>query len=92
MHMDPIIPSLGESWINSLYAGALLDQIGEFSFVIAAIGAQTGILQPYGYQLALSTIVMTLLLTVIWVTPVKKWYMHKKDKTGDILGTHMPAS
>ncbi len=73
-----ILRTLGETWRNSIYAGALLAQIGEFSFVIAAIGEQMGIIQPYGYQLALSTIAMTLLLTVFWTTPVRRWYMSLK--------------
>jgi len=74
-----ILKALGESWRNSIYAGALLAQIGEFSFVIAAIGEQFGIIQPYGYQLALSTIAMTLLLTVLWTTPVRRWYLSEKQ-------------
>lgn len=73
-----ILRALGETWRNSIYAGALLAQIGEFSFVIAAIGEQIGIIQPYGYQLALSTIAMTLLLTVLWTTPVRRWYLSLK--------------
>jgi len=75
-----ILKTLGETWRNSIYAGALLAQIGEFSFIIAAIGEQIGIIQPYGYQLALSTIAMTLLLTVLWTTPVRRWYL--SGKTG----------
>lgn len=69
-----ILRLLGENWRDSLYAGALLSQIGEFSFVLAAVGKQAGIITSHGYQLALATIVMTLLLTVFWVLPVKRWY------------------
>jgi CPA2 family monovalent cation:H+ antiporter-2 len=37
---------------ESLYAGVLLSQIGEFSFVLAAVGHQTNIINGYGYQVA----------------------------------------
>jgi len=33
-----ILRAVGHSWRSSLYGGSLLSQIGEFSFVLAAVG------------------------------------------------------
>ena len=43
-------------WRRALYGGALLAQIGEFSFVLAAVGMASGIINADGYQLAISVI------------------------------------
>jgi CPA2 family monovalent cation:H+ antiporter-2 len=68
-----VLRFLGSSWADSLYAGALLSQIGEFSFVLATVGYQAGIITRFGHQITLATIVLTLLLTSLWVSPVKHW-------------------
>lgn len=39
-----ILRLLGFRWRESLYAGAMLAQIGEFSFVLAAVGLSDGII------------------------------------------------
>lgn len=61
------------SWKESLYAGVLLSQIGEFSFVLAAVGHQASIINEYGYQLALCVISLSLLSSPIWIGLSKKW-------------------
>tara|TARA_R110000744_G_scaffold304543_2_gene413041 strand:- start:9352 stop:9690 length:339 start_codon:yes stop_codon:yes gene_type:complete len=61
------------SWKESLYTGVLLSQIGEFSFVLAAVGYQANIMNEYGYQLALCVISLSLLTSPIWISMSKKW-------------------
>ena len=61
------------SWKESLYAGVLLSQIGEFSFVLAAVGHQASIINEYGYELALCVISLSLLTSPIWIGLSKKW-------------------
>lgn len=61
------------SWKESLYAGVLLSQIGEFSFVLAAVGHQASIINEYGYQLALCVISLSLLTSPVWIGMSKKW-------------------
>ncbi len=61
-----------EDWKTSIYAGALLSQIGEFSFVLGSIGFKAGIIQDYAYQIIISTIALSLLLSPFWITGVKK--------------------
>lgn len=58
---------LGESWRHSLYAGSILAQIGEFSFVLAAVALQTGIVQQYAYQVTITVIAVSLLISPAWI-------------------------
>lgn len=62
-----IIRLLGDSWPDSLYSGALLSQIGEFSFVLAAVGLQAGLITGYGYQLTVAIIALSLMLSPMWI-------------------------
>ena len=56
-----------KDWKISFYAGALLSQIGEFSFIISSTGYYTGIIEDYAYQLTISTIALTLLFSPFWI-------------------------
>ncbi len=62
-----IMKALGHRWRESLYGGALLSQIGEFSFVLGAVGLQAGIISDYGHQLTLALIALTLLIGPAWI-------------------------
>lgn len=63
---------LGVNWRESLYAGALLAQIGEFSFVLASIGLQAGLISRYSYQMTIIVIALTLLVSPSWIQLAKK--------------------
>lgn len=67
-----ILKALGENWCDSLYAGTMLSQIGEFSFVLAAVGIQADIISDYGYQMTVAVISISLLLSPPWIMLVKK--------------------
>ncbi|NQV29332.1 MAG: cation:proton antiporter [Candidatus Marinimicrobia bacterium] len=54
-------------WRRSLYTGAILAQIGEFSFVLASVGWQTKMITQTGYQLSIAVITLTLLLSPFWI-------------------------
>ena len=66
-----ILKTLGVNTRDSLYAGALLAQIGEFSFVLAAVGIQAKIITDFGYQLVIEVISVSLLLSPVWIKLVK---------------------
>jgi len=68
-----ILRLLGDSWRDSMYAGALLSQIGEFSFVLAAVGVQVQIISQFGYQLTIAVISLSLLLSPLWIKGMKRW-------------------
>lgn len=64
--------AVGHSWRESVYGGALLSQIGEFSFVLAAVGIQNGIITEYAYQTAIAVICLSLLLSPAWIAVVRR--------------------
>jgi CPA2 family monovalent cation:H+ antiporter-2 len=68
-----ILKSLRVTVKDSLYAGALLSQIGEFSFVLAAIGLQTNIINEFAYQTTIATIFATLLMSPAWIGLIKRY-------------------
>jgi CPA2 family monovalent cation:H+ antiporter-2 len=61
-----IFRAFGVSVGESLYGGALLAPIGEFSFILAAVGEQAGVITSFAYQATLATITLTLLLASAW--------------------------
>ncbi|CAM2010315.1 cation:proton antiporter [Acanthopleuribacter pedis] len=64
----------GFNFRDSLFGGSLLSQIGEFSFVLAAISVQIGIISQITYQITLSVIAMSLFFSPIWVFVVTKLF------------------
>ena len=76
-----------KDWKITLYVSALLSQIGEFSFILAATGYQSGIIKEYAYQITISTIALTLLFSPLWINLTKKVtnqiyvFAHKKKTT-----------
>jgi CPA2 family monovalent cation:H+ antiporter-2 len=67
-----ILRLLGDPWRETLYVGALLAQIGEFGFVLAAVGINGHIITDYGYQLVISIITVTLLLSPAWILLMRR--------------------
>lgn len=63
----------GDTVKQSLYAGALLAQAGEFSFVLAAFGREQQIIDESNYQLAVAVIALSLLLSPLWVQLIRRY-------------------
>ena len=42
------LKSVGETWRDSINAGTILSQIGEFSFVLAAVSIEAHIITDFG--------------------------------------------
>ena len=68
-----ILRVLGYEWTPSFYAGALLSQIGEFSFVIAAVGSQAHIISEIAYQYTIVVIALSLLVSPLWIRAIQIW-------------------
>jgi CPA2 family monovalent cation:H+ antiporter-2 len=66
--------TLGEPWRVSLMGGAMLAQVGEFSFVILSVGGQSGIVSEFTYQTILALITLTLILSPAWIALFKKLF------------------
>jgi CPA2 family monovalent cation:H+ antiporter-2 len=67
-----VLKALGESWQISLYSAALLAQIGEFSFVLASVGIQAGLIEGFSYQMTIAVIALSLLVSPAWIAASKK--------------------
>lgn len=67
-------------WRHSLQAAAMLSQIGEFSFVLAAIGISSGVISDFAYKMTISIIVITLAACPVWVAAVR-WVCRIKNET-----------
>lgn len=64
--------ALNGAWATSLLAGAMLAQIGEFSFVLVAVGFHSNIISDYVYQVTIATIAITLILSSFWIGGTRK--------------------
>lgn len=72
----------GASWKDSLYAGALLAAIGEFSFVLASVGRQNGIISDFGYQLTLVVIATSLFVSPAWIAFLARMFGFRRGPGG----------
>jgi len=61
------LKAIGQSWNSAAIAGFSIAQIGEFSFVIAAIGFERLIITNEGYKYLVAVIALTLLVSPIWL-------------------------
>lgn len=66
-----IMRGFNMSWKDSLYAGALLSQVGEFSFVLGNLAYFNQIINDFAYQTIVAVISLTLLLSPMWVQLTK---------------------
>ena len=67
-----VMRMLGEPWRESLLGGAMLAQVGEFSFVILSVGGQSGIVSDFTYQTILALVTLTLMLSPAWIVLFKR--------------------
>lgn len=67
-----IFKALGDNWGESFYSGALLSQIGEFSFVLVGIGLSKNFSGDYAYQSTLAVIVLSLVLSPLWIALIRR--------------------
>ncbi|MCB0735919.1 MAG: cation:proton antiporter [Bacteroidetes bacterium] len=68
---------LGNSWRHSMFGGALLAQIGEFSFILASVGFAEGIISDFTYQMSVIVIALTIFISPFWVGLIAKWVKFK---------------
>jgi len=71
-----VLRFLGRTWSESVYAGAMLSQVGEFSFVLAAVGFQVGIIGSFGYQMTMAVLATSLLASPMWIGATK-WLLRR---------------
>ncbi len=67
-----ILYLLGSKIKESFYAASLLAQIGEFSFLLGAVGVAAGLIFEFEYNLIIAVISLSLLLSPLWIHLTKK--------------------
>jgi CPA2 family monovalent cation:H+ antiporter-2 len=75
-----ILRFLGSSWRRAGYAGALLSQIGEFSFILAALAHSEQILPDDDYRLFVAIIAISLMLSPAWIGFCKALLGHPEGR------------
>lgn len=68
----PVVLRFGYSFKTALLVGVGLNQIGEFSFVLALEGFTLGLITQRQYLLLLGTTAITLMLTPAWINSAPK--------------------
>lgn len=77
-----IFKALRQKWCEALCGGAMLSQIGEFSFVLVSMGSLLNIIPPITYQLCITLISLSLLFSPLWISMIN-WIVARylKDAT-----------
>jgi CPA2 family monovalent cation:H+ antiporter-2 len=63
---------LGAPLRRAFLAGAVMGQIGEFSFVLAATGFTVGAIDGEGYRLAIAVIALSLMFSPLWLAVARR--------------------
>jgi CPA2 family monovalent cation:H+ antiporter-2 len=67
-----ILRYLGETWPRAFLAGALMSQIGEFSFLLAASGVASGAIGADESRLVIAVTVLSLALSPFWLASARR--------------------
>ncbi|MCW2307931.1 cation:proton antiporter [Rhodobium gokarnense] len=78
-----LLHAVGEPWERAFPAGLMMAQIGEFSFVLAAIGASSGVINVDGYRFSVTVIAISLLVSPLWMSIVRHFLEVAKDGITD---------
>ncbi len=71
---------LGETWPRAFQTGVLLAQIGEFSFVLVALGLSVGSVSPETYRLIVAVTALSLMISPFWLLTARR--LHRIALTG----------
>ena len=67
-----VLRALGQTWLHAFLAGVMLAQIGEFSFLLALTGVQSGLIAPEAGRLVVAVTVLSLALSPLWVVTARR--------------------
>lgn len=69
-----ILRFVGEQWQTAFMGGIIMSQIGEFSFVTAAVGLRTSVIDYSAYQSVIAVIAVSLLISPFWLITVRRFH------------------
>ncbi len=67
-----LIRLFGETWPRAFLSGVLLAQMGEFSFIMAALGISVGAVSFETYRLIVAVTVLSLAVSPIWLEVARR--------------------
>ena len=67
-----LIRLCGETWPRAVLSGVVLAQIGEFSFIMAALGLSVGAIQSEAHKLIVAVTVLSLAVSPIWMEAARR--------------------
>ena len=67
-----ILRLLKEPWPRAWLGGVALGQVGEFSFVLVALGLATGAVDQEGYRLFVAVIALSLIISPVWLNSARR--------------------
>lgn len=79
-----LIRYTGFTWDVAVPAGLATAQIGEFSFILAAVALSNRVLDTDTYRLALSVIAATLIISPIWMMTVRRFHEVARSRIVDL--------
>lgn len=77
-----ILHLLGEPWQRAFHAGVVMGQLGEFSFILVAGGVAANVISPEGYDLMISVIALSLLISPMWLAIARRLHDMAIKKLG----------
>jgi len=69
-----ILRMLGEQWQRAFLQGVLISQLGEFSFLLAAVGFATGAIGEEDLRLVISVTALSLVLSPFWLVTARRFH------------------
>lgn len=75
-----ILRLLREPWPSAFLTGVVLGQVGEFSFLLAALGLGNGLIDAGGHRLVVTVIVLSLVISPLWLDAARR--IHALAATG----------
>ena len=79
-----ILMLLREPWPHALISGLMLAQVGEFSFVLGALGLQMKLISPDEFQLVITVTAFSLIISPLWLVVARRLLRIALTGTGDI--------
>ena len=67
-----VLRFLKEPWPRAWLGGVALGQVGEFSFVLAALGVSVGAITDDGYRLFVAVIALSLVISPLWLDSARR--------------------
>jgi monovalent cation:H+ antiporter-2, CPA2 family len=67
-----ILHALGEPWRRAFHSGVVMGQMGEFSFILLAMGLGAGLITADDNRLMISVIALSLLISPMWLAVARR--------------------